>query len=226
MTSKKSRSKCAFLDGETPFTNPWDGWYFPRSSSRILLAFTAGKSESNRLKISIPLRWIHHQPQETLGTIRVPDFGPGTRNAARLCDFPLHPRRVWGETRFVAGLGGLKTPMPVTGQSRFYNILYIYYTPIFKIDFGLKLCPWFFVGTFHSKTPPSHGSWTLTTLELGLAPGSGGEEDNVDVERTQLVVQLLQQATYAFEGWVLEDPARHKFGRFIKAFWRVYPLVN
>ena len=48
----------------------------------------------------------------------------------------------------------------------------------------------------------SHGSWTLTTLELGLAPGNGGEEDNVDVERTQLVVQLLQQATYAFEGWV------------------------
>ena len=65
-------------------------------------------SESNRLKISTTLRWIHHQPQETLGTIRVPDFGPGTRNAARLCDFPLHPRRVWGETRFVEGLGGLK----------------------------------------------------------------------------------------------------------------------
>lgn len=36
----------------------------------------------------------------------------------------------------------------------------------------------------------------------GLAPGNGGEEDNVDVERTQLVVQLLQQATYAFEGSV------------------------
>ena len=39
-------------------------------------------------------------------------------------------------------------------------------------------------------------------MPLGLAPGNGGDEDNVDVERTQLVVQLLQQATYAFEGWV------------------------
>lgn len=33
----------------------------------------------------------------------------------------------------------------------------------------------------------------------GLNPGSSGP-DHGDVERTQLVVQLLQQATYAFEG--------------------------
>ena len=32
----------------------------------------------------------------------------------------------------------------------------------------------------------------------GLNPGGVGKDQ--DVERTQLVVQLLQQATYAFEG--------------------------
>ena len=37
------------------------------------------------------------------------------------------------------------------------------------------------------------------TVCAGLNPGSSGP-DHGDVERTQLVVQLLQQATYAFEG--------------------------
>lgn len=37
------------------------------------------------------------------------------------------------------------------------------------------------------------------TVCAGLNPGNSGP-DHGDVERTQLVVQLLQQATYAFEG--------------------------
>ena len=84
-----------------------------------------------------------------------------------------------------------------------------------------KLCPRFF------GLRPYPSDWTPRTFQnprfnrpVGLAPGKSGEDDNVDVERTQLVVQLLQQATYAFEGWVsLEDswgwPA-----------WRVYERFN
>ena len=227
MTSKKSRSKCAFLDGETPFTNPWNGWYFPRSSSGILLAFTAGKSESNRLNISIPLRWIHHQPQqETLGTIRVPDFGPGTRNAARLCDFPFHPRRVWGETRFVAGLGGLKH------QCRWLvnpdSTIFYTYTPIFKIDLGLKLCPWCFVGTFHSK---KNQPWKLDPAHPVARPCSGKRRWRRQRGRGTDAAGGAALTTghlclRRLGPWVREDPGFHKFGRFIKALWRVYDLLS
>ncbi len=53
----------------------------------------------------------------------------------------------------------------------------------------------------------------MTDPVAGLNPGGSSGPDHGDVERTQLVVQLLQQATYAFEGRDPTDPTK-KWGKF------------
>ena len=86
--------------------------------------------------------------------------------------------------------------------------IWIEYKLISELGPNMQKCLWEHNPTFHGNKQVinHHNSQKMTVA--GLNPGGSSGPDHGDVERTQLVVQLLQQATYAFEG-LPTDPTKN-----------------